>query len=348
MSEKPRRPAAFRLNDPRVLMSGENEDKRRLGRDQVRIVQEANEPDLAAPAPQPPPLKRRRSIWGPIFWSALGGLVSLGAGLAVTQLIEDLYARAPWLGQLALILAILAGVALAIFVAREIAGMVRLSALEKLRTRAETVLLEDDRAGAETIVRALLVIASGNPRLANARKVLTGHLDDIIDGGDLIRLTERTLLAPIDEAAKTLVSQAAKRVSVVTAVSPRAAIDLVFVFITAMTLIRRLAQLYGGRPGALGLIRLVRHVVAHLALTGGMAAGDTLVQQMLGHGVAAKLSAKLGEGVLNGLLTARLGLAAIEVIRPLPFSALPRPSIGELAGDLFRRKREAPDNQAES
>ena len=49
-----------------------------------------------------------------------------------------------------------------------------------------------------------------------------------------------------------------------------------------------------------------------------MAAGDSLIQQVLGHGIAAKLSARLGEGVLNGLLTARLGLAAIEVARPLP------------------------------
>jgi putative membrane protein len=45
---------------------------------------------------------------------------------------------------------------------------------------------------------------------------------------------------------------------------------------------------------------------------------------------------RLGEGVLNGLLTARLGLAAIEVIRPLPFAALPAPSLTDVAGNLLR------------
>ena len=75
-------------------------------------------------------------------------------------------------------------------------------------------------------------------------------------------------------------------------------------------------------------------------MTGGMAASDSLVQQVLGHGLAAKLSQRLGEGVLNGLLTARLGLAAIDVTRPLPFTALPRPVLGDLAKDLLR-KREA-------
>ncbi len=92
-----------------------------------------------------------------------------------------------------------------------------------------------------------------------------------------------------------------------------------------MRLIRQLARLYGGRPGTLGMISLMRHVIGHLAITGGMAVSDSLVQQMLGHGIAAKLSQRLGEGVLNGLLTARLGLAAIDVTRPLPFTALPRP-----------------------
>ena len=59
--------------------------------------------------------------------------------------------------------------------------------------------------------------------------------------------------------------------------------------------------------------------------------------------LAAKLSAKLGEGVLNGLLTARLGLAAIEVIRPLPFTALRQPSLNELAASLLRFGEERAD-----
>jgi putative membrane protein len=86
------------------------------------------------------------------------------------------------------------------------------------------------------------------------------------------------------------------------------------------------------------MLRLARHVISHLALTGGMAIGDSLVQQLLGHGLAAKLSARLGEGVLNGLLTARLGIAAIEVTRPLPFAALPRPKLSDLAGNLLPQK----------
>ena len=69
-----------------------------------------------------------------------------------------------------------------------------------------------------------------------------------------MRLAERELMGPLDAEARRLVVAAAKRVSVVTAISPRAAVDMLFVLINALALIRRLAVLYGGRPGTLGVL----------------------------------------------------------------------------------------------
>jgi putative membrane protein len=48
------------------------------------------------------------------------------------------------------------------------------------------------------------------------------------------------------------------------------------------------------------------------------------------------LSARLGEGVLNGLLTARFGLAAVDLIRPVPFAALPRLTLSDLMSEILR------------
>jgi putative membrane protein len=343
---EPRRPGAFRLDDPQVMLAvgDDGETARPRGRRHVVVSPEPESVTLPAviEAASPP---RKKFHWGALFWSALGGLVSLGLGLAVVRLIEDLFARNEWLGWFSLGLAVLAALALIVLVAKETLGLARLAAIEKLRARAVEAIATDDRDGARTLVRELIAFERATPHLARSRAALAHHTHEIIDGADLVRLAERELMAPLDAEARRLVAAAAKRVSVVTAVSPRAAVDMAFVFITALMLIRKLANLYGGRPGTLGLLRLVRLVITHLAATGAMAAGDSIVQQMLGHGVAAKLSARLGEGVLNGLLTARLGLAAIEVARPLPFAALPPPSMADLAGGLLRRSGETDAKQ---
>jgi putative membrane protein len=332
MSSSPRRPAAFRLDDPRVAGVERS--------DGIRITPEPDPVDLPVPAGLTAP--RKRWAWASLFWAAFGGLVSLALGLAITALIEELYARAAWLGTAGLVLAALAGFALLALLTRELMGLLRLRTIEKVHARAAEILVSDDRIAGRALVDELLALFAPVPRLARPRANLQSHLGAIIDGADLIRLAERELMAPLDREASRIVAGTAKRVSMVTAVSPRAALDMAFVLFAALTMIRRLAALYGGRPGLLGLLRLVRLIVTHLAVTGGIAIGDGLIQQVLGHGVAAKLSARLGEGVLNGLLTARLGLAAIEVARPLPFAALARPAFGDLAGDLLRRRETGP------
>jgi putative membrane protein len=341
MSEKTphRRPATFRLDDPGVVVM-DAEDPTRPARGTVRITPEPDPALLPVPLDTPLVPARRGFRWGTMFWAATAGLVLLGLGLGVINLIEDLFARSESLGLLGLVFAVAAGFALVVVIAREALGLARLAAIEKLHLRATEVLASDDRAASRLIVEDLLKLAHQNPQLARARATLKGHTDDIIDGADMIKLAERELMTPLDSEARRLVSSAAQRVSVVTAVSPRALIDVLFVFVASLRLIRQLARLYGGRPGTLGMIRLLRHVIAHLAITGGMAASDSLVQQMLGHGIAAKLSQRLGEGILNGLLTARLGLAAIDVTRPLPFTALPRPALADLAKDLLRKRED--------
>jgi putative membrane protein len=339
MSERShhRRPVTFKLDDPGVVVI-DADDTSRPPRGTVQITPEADPALLPVPLEAPVVPAQRGFRWGAVFWTAIGGLILLGLGLGVTRLIEDLFARSESLGYLGLAFAFAATVALIVVVAREAFGLARLATIEKLHLRAAAVLVSDDRAQSRTIVQDLLKLEHQNPHLARARAALQGHADDIIDGADMIRLAERELMAPLDQEARRLVSSAAQRVSIVTAVSPRALIDVLFVFVASLRLIRQLARLYGGRPGALGMIRLLRHVIAHLAITGGMAASDSLIQQMLGHGIAAKLSQRLGEGVLNGLLTARLGLAAIDVTRPLPFTALPRPALADLAKDLLRKR----------
>lgn len=353
----PRKPAAFRLDrEPSKeeaaakpkQPAAEATRKPRAVKVEVAIVTPAeidvfDEQDLVVAEPLPAAAPRRRSKIGAIFLGALGILVSLALGLWTDRLIRDLFERAEWLGWLAAGVAVIGALALAVILLREMLALVRLASVEKLRSHALDAIARDDPKAARTVVDELSSLVAGMPETAAGRRMLGELRDDIIDGGDLIRLAETEILGPLDARAKLLVLDAAKRVSLVTAVSPRALVDIAYVVFEAGRLIRRLSELYGGRPGTLGFFRLARSVLAHLAVTGSMAVGDGFVQQIVGHGLAARLSAKLGEGVVNGMMTARIGIAAMETVRPLPFAAQKRPGMGDFLAALttFASRKQA-------
>jgi len=280
---------------------------------------------------------RRRARWTRLFLAAAGGLITLALGLAVASLVDALFERTGYLGWLGVALTALLVLGLLGLAIRELAGLFRLRKLGKIQAEAREAADTDDRERARATARDLIGLYEGRPEMARGRRALAGHAGEIIDGRDLLGLAETELLAPLDETARRMVLASAKRVSLVTAISPRALVDVLFVFAEILRLIRRLATLYGGRPGTIGFWRLTRSVVGHLALTGGMAAGDSLVQQVLGQGLAARISARLGEGVINGILTARVGIAAIEVCRPLPFILGRPPKLSDVMAELTRR-----------
>jgi putative membrane protein len=324
-----RQPRAFRLDDPEVKSGS------------VVVTDEPFDAIEAADGTVVPMGERRRAPWVGILLSALSGLLLLGLGLAVENLIVELYAIGPWLGWVALGLAVLAVLAFLAIIGREVSGIWREQKIEKLREAAVDALAVKDHKAAKAIVSDLLGLYNARASAVRGSARLMASMEEIIDADDRLAIAERELLAPLDAQAKRAIAGAAKQVSLVTAVSPRAIVDVAFVIFAAVRLLRTLARIYGGRPGLFGFLRLARAAFNHLAVTGGVAVGDSLMQQVLGLGLAARISAKLGEGVLNGLMTARFGLAALSVCRPLPFIREEPPKIGDVAGELVSRAESA-------
>ncbi|MDH4984875.1 TIGR01620 family protein [Aminobacter anthyllidis] len=342
----PRKPAAFRIEaeaatpdvTPAKTSRVEQRKPRALATDAVVVMPAEfdvfDEADIAAAEPPPATAPKRRSRIGAIFLTAFGILISLGVGLWTDKLIRDLFTRADWLGWLAVGAAGIAALALVVILTRELLAVFRLASVERLRNRATDAIERNDPGTARHVVDELSSLLASKPETAAGRRALADLRSDVIDGADLVRLAETEILTPLDAQAKILILDAAKRVSLVTAVSPRALVDIAYVVFEAGRLIRRLSELYGGRPGTLGFFRLARSALAHLAVTGSIAVGDSFVQQLVGHGLAARVSAKLGEGVVNGMMTARIGIAAMETARPLPFAAVKRPGMGDFLAAL--------------
>ncbi|MBV9290052.1 MAG: TIGR01620 family protein [Hyphomicrobiales bacterium] len=350
MSERPPRPRAFRLDDARVAVDAGPAQPAPAA--PAAIITSQNEPIPASTAPTGALDEVEREVeaaqrsgllasWRPtlagLLWTGLGGLVSLALGLWTTSLIEGLFARAESLGLIGVAFGVLVLVGLVGLAAREAFAVGRQTRIAEMHVGFAKARAADDRDAARRLVRELVSLYRGRPETARARAEVEDAARAIIDGRDLIDVAERILIRPLDEKAQGEIAAAAIRTSLGTASSPRAFLDVIFVAAQIVRLVRRIAEIYGGRPGLLGLVKLARSIGAHIAVTGGMAVGDSLVQQLVGHGIASRLSARMGEGVLNGLLTARVGLSALAVCRPAPFAVAKPPRVSDVAPFLFKK-----------
>lgn len=269
---------------------------------------------------------QRGSWFGSIAFWAFWGLFSIWAGAAAWDFVGGLMARNLWLGRIALGLGCIVLMAVLLVLLREIAGLARLRRVDKLQAVAKEA-LAGDRPKALDLVAALAALYRSNDALGLAIETVARQQDQVMDPDALVHLAEREICAPLDGAALREVEVACRNVAAATAIVPLAFVDVVVALTANIRMVRRIAEVYGGRAGTFGSVRLMRAVAAHLVATGAVAVGDDMIGSVAGGGVLSKISRRFGEGVVNGALTARVGIAAMEVCRPLPFEAVPRPRV---------------------
>ncbi len=279
-------------------------------------------------------LPARGTRWGSIFIGATFTFFSLWAGLTITKMIESFFQSSPFLGWVALSIASLAGLAALAIVFREIYGLARLRRIEKIQLMAAHALNQDDASSAMQTVAALTSLYKAKADSAWNLKNYETHANDIIDPRDRVRLIERFLVDPLDENAHRIIARRARRVTLLTTVTPAAALDVLFVAAQNLAMMREIATLYGGRPSTLATFKLARMVITHLAIAGGMALSENFLHLFVGKGILGRLSARFGEGAVNGILTARIGLAACEVCRPIPQDVTKRETLASLMKEL--------------
>lgn len=273
---------------------------------------------------------RRPSPLAKWFWSLLIGLVGFVVSLAAWDYVTGLIARSPVLGGVAMaliagIVIVLVGIAL-----RELAAFGRLQRLDGIHKSAVLALSTSDLAEARQAVKQLDWLYARRDDTAWGREQFAEQQAHVLDADGLLGLAEQTVLAQLDTRATREIEAAARQVATVTALVPLALADVITALTANLRMIRRIAEIYGGRSGTIGSWRLTRSVFTHLVATGAVAIGDDMIGSIAGGGVLSKVSRRFGEGVINGALTARVGIAAMEVCRPLPFHATQKPSVTAL------------------
>lgn len=331
MADPRRPPRVFDADDPALAP---------VEPDEARPFQDAAPDDDdrdARPARPPRAVMSRLSWLGVLVWTS-GLLFALASGLWFARFVSIALERQDAIGWAAFALLATALGAAAMLILREIVGFARLGRLAHVRADIEAALASQP-ASERAAVRRLRSLYEGRPELKWALARTKEHERDGGDPGDLARLAEREIVAPLDKECLKRVIASAKRVGVVTAMSPSGVIAVLFVLYENLRLLRILAGLYGGRAGAFGGLKLARMVMGHIVATSGIALTDDLFGQFLGQDLLRRVSRRLGEGAFNSALTARVGVAAMHVCRPMPFLDAPPARLRGLLPEIFRGLR---------
>ena len=331
MNAPPRQPRVFAPDDPDLVVDTSPDIDSPPGDDTAPAAAEAGvaRPTLAE-------LGRRGLRWGMVLAAALTGAAVLGLVAWLARFVSAALARDDWIGSATLALLAIAALAALMIVLRETIGFARVARLGRLKTEVASAIAEGDRKAERKAAERVAGLYAGRGAQAWGVRLFREHARDVHDPGELLALLEREVMLPLDGEARRLVTRAAKRVATVTALSPMALIAVVYVLIENLRLLRALATLYGARPGLAGVSRLARLVFTHVVATGGVAMTDDLLGQFLGQDLLRRLSRRLGEGAFNGALTARIGVTALEAIRPVPFRTAKPPRIRDVLAEALK------------
>lgn len=154
---------------------------------------------------------------------------------------------------------------------------------------------------------------------------------------EVLELYEQMVLTHQDKQARYLVAKYASEAAVMVAVSPLAIADMLLVAWRNFRLIEQVSAVYGVELGYWSRIRLVKLVLANMAVAGATEMIADTGMDMLSMDLAGRMSTRVAQGVGVGLLTGRLGLKAISLMRPLPWQAAQQPKLSEIRKDLVLR-----------
>ena len=157
---------------------------------------------------------------------------------------------------------------------------------------------------------------------------------------EVVSLYAQLVQPVLDAQARREISRSAAESTLMIAVSPLALVDMAFIAWRNLRLINRIANLYGIELGYYSRLRLFKLVLLNIAFAGASELVREVGMDWMSQDLAARLSARAAQGIGAGLLTARLGIKAMEVCRPLPWIDGDKPRLGDFRRELIGQLKE--------
>ena len=212
-----------------------------------------------------------------------------------------------------------------------------LSKLVAMQDKAERLLEGNDFGQAKSFINELRGFYKNKPQEAHFERCIQA-MPDYNNDKEAIKHLDEIFLKPLDEEATRRVSTYAMQTGVGVAISPWASLDMLLSLWRSMKMIDDVAQVYGVRPSLPNRLRLFRRVVNQLLFVG---ATELLAENALAEfgfqGITTSLSARAGQGIGAGFYTARIGIAAMKVTRPIAFTEANKPKMTSVTREMISK-----------
>lgn len=152
------------------------------------------------------------------------------------------------------------------------------------------------------------------------------QLPDYLHDGEVVQQIDEQFFSKLDQQALQLIQRDSVHSSVLVAVSQLAIVDTLWVVWKTLKMVNQIHLLYGVRLGTLAQWRLNLRVCKVALLSYSTQAGLTLMAEKTSLGLSGKIAGSVAQGIGVGLYQARIGISAMQQIRPVPFAegALPK------------------------
>lgn len=161
---------------------------------------------------------------------------------------------------------------------------------------------------------------------------------------EVMALYDKMVVSQQDKMARQLVARYSSEAAVMVALSPLAIADMLLVAWRNFRLIEQVSNVYGVELGYWSRIQLVKLVLANMAFAGASEIATDIGTEVLSMDLAGRMSTRVAQGVGIGLLTGRLGLKAITLMRPLPWQPGEQPKLSEIRHDLIAQLTKKKDH----
>ncbi|MBD1558359.1 TIGR01620 family protein [Vibrio sp. S9_S30] len=154
---------------------------------------------------------------------------------------------------------------------------------------------------------------------------------------EVLQMYDCLVLRELDKKGKELITRSASESALLVAVSPLATADMILVAWRNFKLIDQLAKLYGVELGYWSRIKLLKLVLVNMAAAGATELVADASMDLLSMDLAGKVSTRVAQGIGVGLLTARLGIRAMSLLRPIRWQANDKIKLGEVRKGIVSR-----------